>query len=66
MSAITTPTLWKETSLTPAKRARCNFRHQMLFGSDGTMNPQIQTVDFNERPFLAIWEVTQACDLRHF
>lgn len=29
----------------------------------GFMNPQIQTVDFNERPFLAIWEVTQACDL---
>lgn len=27
------------------------------------MNPQIQTVDFHERPFLAIWEVTQACDL---
>jgi len=27
------------------------------------MNPKIQTVDFNERPFLAIWEVTQACDL---
>jgi radical SAM protein len=27
------------------------------------MNPQIQTVDFNQRPFLAIWEVTQACDL---
>lgn len=27
------------------------------------MNPQIQTVDFNERPFLVIWEVTQACDL---
>ena len=27
------------------------------------MNPQIQTVDFNERPFLAIWEVTRACDL---
>jgi radical SAM protein len=27
------------------------------------MNPLIQTVDFNERPFLAIWEVTQACDL---
>jgi len=27
------------------------------------MNPQIQTVDFNERPFVAIWEVTQACDL---
>jgi len=27
------------------------------------MNPQINTVDFDERPFLAIWEVTQACDL---
>ena len=27
------------------------------------MNPQINTVDFNERPFIAIWEVTQACDL---
>ena len=27
------------------------------------MNPQIQTVNFNERPFIAIWEVTQACDL---
>ena len=27
------------------------------------MNPQLQTVDFNERPFIAIWEVTQACDL---
>jgi radical SAM protein len=27
------------------------------------MNPQIQTVDFDERPFIAIWEVTQACDL---
>jgi radical SAM protein len=27
------------------------------------MNPQIQAVDFNQRPFLAIWEVTQACDL---
>lgn len=32
-------------------------------GSSRCMNPQIQTVDFNERPFLAIWEVTQACDL---
>jgi AdoMet-dependent heme synthase len=31
--------------------------------SDGTMNPQINTIDFNERPFIAIWEVTQACDL---
>lgn len=27
------------------------------------MNPQIRTIDFNERPFIAIWEVTQACDL---
>jgi len=27
------------------------------------MNPQIHTIDFNERPFIAIWEVTQACDL---
>ncbi len=27
------------------------------------MNPQIDTIDFNQRPFIAIWEVTQACDL---
>ena len=27
------------------------------------MNPLIHAIDFNERPFLAIWEVTQACDL---
>ena len=27
------------------------------------MNPLINAVDFSERPFLAIWEVTQACDL---
>ncbi|HEU5458080.1 MAG TPA: TIGR04053 family radical SAM/SPASM domain-containing protein [Terracidiphilus sp.] len=27
------------------------------------MNPQIQAVDFSQQPFLAIWEVTQACDL---
>lgn len=27
------------------------------------MNPQINMVNFNERPFIAIWEVTQACDL---
>jgi radical SAM protein len=27
------------------------------------MNPQINMIDFNERPFIAIWEVTQACDL---
>jgi AdoMet-dependent heme synthase len=27
------------------------------------MNPQMNTFDFDERPFLAIWEVTRACDL---
>lgn len=27
------------------------------------MNPQIESVDFSQRPFIAIWEVTQACDL---
>ncbi|HEY5214058.1 MAG TPA: TIGR04053 family radical SAM/SPASM domain-containing protein [Acidobacteriaceae bacterium] len=27
------------------------------------MNQQVNTTDFNERPFIAIWEVTQACDL---
>jgi radical SAM protein len=27
------------------------------------MNPQVNAIDFNERPFIAIWEVTQACDL---
>src|SRR5664279_3038396 len=27
------------------------------------MNPQINAIDFNQRPFIAIWEVTQACDL---
>lgn len=27
------------------------------------MNPQINAIDFSERPFIAIWEVTQACDL---
>ena len=27
------------------------------------MNPQFNTTNFNERPFIAIWEVTQACDL---
>ena len=31
--------------------------------SYGLMNPQINAIDFNEQPFLAIWEVTQACDL---
>jgi MoaA/NifB/PqqE/SkfB family radical SAM enzyme len=27
------------------------------------MNLRLNTIDFNERPFIAIWEVTQACDL---
>lgn len=36
-------------------------------GSHRSMNPTNDSmtgaIDFNERPFLAIWEVTQACDL---
>src|SRR3974390_1503466 len=44
----------RETLVTaPSSRACCYW----------SMNPQIQTVDFNQRPFIAIWEVTQACDL---
>jgi radical SAM protein len=27
------------------------------------MNPRINAIDFNQQPFIAIWEVTQACDL---
>ena len=27
------------------------------------MNREINTIDFDERPFIAIWETTQACDL---
>jgi radical SAM protein len=27
------------------------------------MNSQLNAIDFNERPFITIWEVTQACDL---
>jgi radical SAM protein len=27
------------------------------------MNPLVNSIDFNQRPFIAIWEVTQACDL---
>ena len=27
------------------------------------MNPLIGAIDFDEQPFIAIWEVTQACDL---
>ena len=30
---------------------------------DKVMNPRINAIDFNKRPFIAIWEVTQACDL---
>lgn len=33
--------------------------------SDRLMNPQISPTNFNERPFIAIWEVTQACDPGH-
>lgn len=31
--------------------------------SHWSVNRQINTTDFNQRPFIAIWEVTQACDL---
>ena len=44
----------RATFVTAPLAIRCFYTH---------MNPQIQTVDFNERPFIAIWEVTQACDL---
>ena len=44
----------RATFVTARLAIRCFYTH---------MNPQIQTVDFNERPFIAIWEVTQACDL---
>jgi radical SAM protein len=27
------------------------------------MNPEKSAINFNERPYIAIWEVTQACDL---
>jgi MoaA/NifB/PqqE/SkfB family radical SAM enzyme len=27
------------------------------------MNPRINAIYINEQPFIAIWEVTQACDL---
>ena len=35
----------------------------MAIGFHRIMNPLIHAIDFNERPFIAIWEVTQACDL---
>ncbi len=40
-----------------------SLRAMQIHVSDGTMNPQINAINFNERPFIAIWEVTQACDL---
>src|SRR6266568_251948 len=27
------------------------------------MNQQVNSINFDERPFIAIWETTQACDL---
>jgi radical SAM protein len=33
------------------------------YGLIKDMNPLVNAVDFNQRPFIAIWEVTQACDL---
>jgi AdoMet-dependent heme synthase len=35
----------------------------LMIGCDTGMNPLVNSVDFNQRPFIAIWEVTQACDL---
>jgi radical SAM protein len=32
-------------------------------GFNDDMKPADTTIDFNERPYIAIWEVTQACDL---
>jgi radical SAM protein len=40
-----------------------SLREVAVLRSYRSMNPLIQTIDFNERPFIAIWEVTQACDL---
>jgi radical SAM protein len=40
-----------------------SLRPNVFVGSHKAMNPQINTIDFNEHPFIAIWEVTQACDL---
>ena len=40
-----------------------SLRGMQVEPSHRTMNPQINTIDFNERPFIATWEVTQACDL---
>ena len=40
-----------------------SLRREGAAQSYKVMNPQINTIDFNEQPFIAIWEVTQACDL---
>ena len=40
-----------------------SLRSNPVAPSHKVMNPQINAIDFNERPFIAIWEVTQACDL---
>ena len=53
-----------ERSLENSSRKRLwSLRWMPLPQSHRTMNPQINAIDFNERPFIAIWEVTQACDL---
>lgn len=46
---------WQRGTLVTASRTRALFHR--------VMNPQINTTNFNARPFIAIWEVTQACDL---
>ena len=60
--------LWRdrcvERSLGNSSRKRLwSLRGMPQRQSHKAMNPQINTIDFNERPFIAIWEVTQACDL---
>jgi radical SAM protein len=53
-----------ERSLGNSSRKRLwSLRAVRVEPSHRVMNPQINTIDFNERPFIAIWEVTQACDL---
>jgi len=53
-----------ELSLGNSSRKRLwSLRGMPQRQSHRAMNPQINAIDFNERPFIAIWEVTQACDL---
>ena len=40
-----------------------SLRRVMVLLFYSTMNPLVHAIDFNERPFIAIWEVTQVCDL---